>query len=316
MKFTIFILFAICIYLTFVIPVRANGTSLGIYPPIIQIDSRPPADIRAPLTIQNLGEDSVNLKIQLRPFMASDSEDGQIKYVSIEEANFEDPQLFDKLRIVDNSTEINEVSLAPKQKKDLILRINLPKDEPAGDYYFSIVFLTNPIESGQINSSQSLSGIASNVLLTVGPKNKPSGTIEEFSAPLLLEKGPVPFIVRVKNTTNHFISPHGEILVKDIFGQVVGRVDLAQTNILANTVRTIPSTDFLNGNMGDNVSALWSEKNILGIYKATLTLAISEQGPIYKRDLFIFAFPVTGVLITIVGLFLLTHVIRRIKSRI
>ena len=81
-----------------------------------------------------------------------------------------------------------------------------------------------------------------NVLLTVGPKGKTNGILEDFSSPLFVDSGPVAFNVAVKNTSNHFIQPRGEIIIKNMFGQAIGKVSLLQVNILADSTRRMPDT--------------------------------------------------------------------------
>lgn len=308
-----------CLLFTIIAPsAHANGISLGIYPPIFQINATPPAQIQAPLSVENRGDDPINLKIELRPFVASDQEDGLIKYVTQDEANFADPLLFQRVRIYDGINPIDSVSLSGKQQKNLTLAINIPNDSPSSDYYFSVIFLTAPDNSSQINSSQSVSGIATNVLLSVGAGNQATGLIQEFSSPVFLDKGPVPFSVRVKNTGNHFITPHGDILIKNLFGQTVGKVDLVETNILAKTVRNVPSKDFLdeNQNLPSEVAAYWPEKFLLGPYKASLTLAISDQGPIFSRDVYFFALPFKALVSIIAILLIGGYIFIRVKKRL
>lgn len=297
---------------------HAQGISLGIYPPIFQINATPPAQVQSPLSIENRGDDPINLKIELRPFVASDQEDGLIKYVTQDEANFADPLLFQRVRVFDGLTPVDSISLSPKQQKNLTLAIDIPKDSPTSDYYFSVIFVTAPSDSSQVNSSQSLSGIATNVLLSVGATSQSTGLVQEFSSPLFLDKGPVPFTVRVKNTSNHFITPHGDILVKNIFGQTVGKANLVETNILAGTVRNVPSKDFLdeNQNLPSEVAAYWPEKFLLGPYKASLTLAISDQGPIFSRDVYFFALPFKAIVGIIVILLISAYVFIRVKKRL
>lgn len=299
MKF--FILFAIC-SLLFATPLHAEGISLGVYPPIFQIEATPPANIQAPLTIENQGNSEVNLKIELRPFKPSDQENGQIIYQTIEEARFADPLIFQKIQLLDQGSPVTSVVLSPKQKKELILLIQLPKDEPPSDYYFSVLFLTSDKKGESINSSQAVTGIASNVLLSIGQKGKIEGLIQEFSAPLFLGEGPVPITVRVKNKNEFFITPVGDIIIKNLFGQSVGRIDLTKTNVLAKSVRSLPAT--------------WNEKFLLGPYKASLTLSLSDSGPVLRRDIFFFALPANILLIAIITLLALSFIVTRVKSRI
>ncbi len=309
------------IFLLILIPHRfafAQGTSLGIYPPIFQVNTTPPAQVEAPLTIQNRGDDPINLRIELRPFVASDREDGQIKYISQSEANFRDPLILQRVQILDGSTITTTLSLASKQEKNLTLRINIPRDDPSADYYFSIIFLTTQDSIENANVSKSVSGIATNVLLSIGA-GKATGAIQEFFSPLLVERGPIPFTVRVKNTGNSFVSPKGEIIIKNIFDQPIGRVDLAQVNILSKSVRSIPSIDFLDEEKNlpeKEIAASWDEKFVLGPYKASLSLAISDQGPILRRDVFFFAFPFKVLVGVVLAILIVLYVIIKVKSRV
>lgn len=289
----------------------AEGITLGINPPIFQITATPPSRVEAPFTVVNLGDSSLNLNMELRPFVPSDREDGQIKYISETEANFADPLILQRVKIFDsNGNAVGNFNLLPKQQKKLTLTIDIPKDSPPSDYYFSMIFLTGGETPDSINSSQAKSGIASNILLSVGGNLEPKGTIQEFSGPVFKDAGPVPFTVRVKNTGNHFITPHGDILIKNIFGQTVGRVDLTDANVLSSSIRSIPSKD------SPDTLAYWPEKFLLGIYKATLTLAISDQGPIYQRDLYFFALPFTFFGGIVTGIIILLYMLAKVRSKI
>jgi len=294
----------------------AASVSLGIYPPIIQVNAVPPADIASPLSIQNNGDESLSVKIELRPFVSSDQENGQIRYIGQEEANFADPLILQRVKIYDGDLETTQLDIAPGQKKDLNLRITIPKDSPQADYYFSIVFLSGPKSFGDMSSSQSLTGIASNVLLAVGG-GKITGNVQEFSVPFLVENAPVPFTVRIKNTSNHFITPKGEIVISNIFGQKVGHINLLETNILAQSVRNIPSTEFIDEgkNLPDTVAAYWSNKFVIGPYKATLNMALSDQGPVFSQTIIFFAFPFRLAGGLIIATLLLIYVIVKVKSR-
>ncbi len=287
-----------------------SAISLGVDPPILQINATAPALVRSKVVIINRGDSSVTLKVSFKPFIGSDREDGQIRYVNEE--------LGVDVKLLDDSGEaINELELSPKEEKKLTLSIDIPRDSPPSDYYFSIIFLTGKSSKGETSSSsESITGIASNVLLSIG-SDKVMGEIAQFSAPFFLEKGPVPFTVRIKNTSSHFINPKGEILIKNIFGQTIGRVDLAQVNILANSVRNIPSEAYFNeGNLPDEIAAYWPQKFILGPYKASLSIALSDTGPLFKRSVFFFAFPAKAFVAVLFGGLLLIYITIRVRSKV
>lgn len=304
---------------------EASALSLGVSPPILQIEAVPPASIKTPITIQNLTETTVLLDILFKPFTASKEEDGQVEYLS------EDLPIFQKMQILDNEHSVKTVTLGPSQSKTLTLHIGIPKDEPAKDYYFSVLFIANPepvvgsnLEKTQTNQTQTAGGIATNVLLSVGPKGQAQGLIEEFSAPLFLEKGPVPFTVRVKNTGEHAIAPSGEILIVNMFGQIVGKVELAPVNILAGTIRAIPdlpaeedstpsATPQLLMTNDQSPRAFWPESFLLGPYSATLTLSLSDQGPKFSRTIRFFALPIQAFLGIILALLIVFFIRARLS---
>ena len=290
---------------------NAQGVSLGVFPPILQIQATPPTNIKSKILIENLGDNPVDLKIGLKPFIASDKENGQVNYSN--EYNLADPFIFDKMQILDGDTSIDSITLSPGQKKELTLEIALPQNEILGDYYFSIIFMSANTPASDSNISGATAGIATNVLLSIGPKGPTQGNIEEFQAPIFMSKGPVPFTVRIRNTSDHFITTKGDIVIKNMFGQSVGKIDLLQVNILSQTVRSVPdslqspganpSSSFKSYllNLKSN-AAVWPETFLFGPYTATLTIALSDQGPLYRRTISFYAFPgetLFGVLIII-----------------
>ena len=302
---------------------QAQGVSLGVFPPILQIQATPPTDVRSKIMIQNLGSDPVDLKIGLKPFTASDKEDGQVTYLS--DFSYADPFIFNKMQILDGDTSIDSITLAPGQKKELTLQIVLPQNEILGDYYFSIIFMSANTPAADSNTSGATAGVATNVLLSVGPKGPTRGEIEEFSAPLFKTHGPVPFTVRVRNTSNHFITTKGNIVIKNMFGQTVGKVDLLPVNILSQTVRSIPdSMQSPSANPPASLksyfsnlkapSAVWPEKFLFGPYTATLTIALSDQGPLYRRTVNFYAFPTETLLGILAIILIVTVIVIRVRK--
>lgn len=289
---------------------HAESISLAVDPPIFQINAIPPANILSPLTIENRGESGLNLSISFKSFVPTDREDGQIKYVKGE--------LGIDVKLLDESGQAtSEFELSPRQKRNFNLSINLPSDAKSSDYYFSLIFLSSKSTMGDITSSENVAGIAANVLLSVG-SGPVSGEISEFSAPIFIERGPVPLTVRIKNRSNHFISPTGEILIKNIFGQTIGRVDLAQVNILADSVRNIPSEDYFDEgkNLPDNLAAYWPQNFLLGPYKASLSIALSDTGPLFKRSIFFFAFPLKETLAVFIVAMVLTYITVKVRRKV
>ena len=290
-------------------PAHAQSVDLGIYPPVFQIQAITPSNVKIPFSIQNFTDASVPLTISLKPFTADEAENGNITF--LENPEYADPFLPQRIQVFDGDNSIADLTLSPQQKKDLTLEVQIPSNEPKGDYYLSLVFSSDTSGIGNRSSSQANIGIASNILLSIGPVGKASGNIEDFSTPFLISKGPVQFTVRAKNTSDHFVTPKGDIVIKNMFGQNIGKINLLGVNVLANTIRRIPDSLQTNSTL-----SVWPEKFLVGPYTATLTLALSDSGPLFTRSIVFFAFPLEYLAAILLIICLIIFIAIRInKSR-
>jgi len=323
---------------------EASALSLSIDPSIIEINAIPPTTVSSSINIENKGDAQITLQIQVKPFKAK-GENGELEYIE------DSSQIYKNIQIMDAGVPVESITLGPRQEKNLDLNINIPQDtnisarppatlpnqsntnqasvagEVGQDYYFSIVFVStnsSPIES---NYSLNQIGIATNVLLSVGSLETPKAVLEEFSSNIFFEKGPVPFTIRLKNTGAHFIKPKGEIIIKNIFGQSIGKLDLTSVSVLSDSIRAIPNKSSTDSVLDKNSSdpertpsafkhpiALWKESFLLGLYTATLNISLSDEGPAFTRTIHFFAFPFQ-VLIIIVVMAIAAIVVRnRLKA--
>ncbi len=291
MKKIILLLLVTCYLLLVTAPsANAESLSLSIDPSIIVINAIPPTTATNSLSIQNKGDTQVTLQIQLKPFKAK-GENGELEYSK------ESSQIFKNIQIMDADVPVESITLGPRQQKNLTLTINIPQDTNISDYYFSIVFVSTNTSAIESSSSLNQIGIVTNILLSVGPKVTPKAVLEEFSSNIFFEKGPVAFIIRIKNTGTHFIRPMGEITIKNMFGQSIEKLDLISVNVLSDSIRAIP-----NKNSSDfkHPIALWKENFLLGFYTATLNISLSDEGPIFTRVIHFFAFPFQVLIIIVV----------------
>ena len=268
---------------------EAAEFSLGIYPPLLKIQAQPPAIIKAAIIIQNLSENSVNLDLLIKPL-------GTIN-------ENEDKVFFSQIQVLDEATPVKSLSLGPKQKKDLFVKMDIAKDIPQKDYYFSIQFIakadTLALEK-ETNYSQILGGISLIVLASIG-KQDAKAVIEDFSAPFFATKSSVPFVITIKNKGTHLISPIGTITIKNMFGQMVGQIDIPVANILKESTRSI------------NLS--WDRHFIFGLYTATLDIAVSEESLVFSKSLSFFALPVKAILTAIFLILFILFIYTRAAKR-
>src|SRR5579859_5539002 len=75
----------------------AQEVSLGIYPPILQIEATPPTKINTTLNIQNNAIDPITLEVMIKPFTASSQNNGEVSFLSQDkQKKMADPYIFQK----------------------------------------------------------------------------------------------------------------------------------------------------------------------------------------------------------------------------
>lgn len=318
MKKTYFV-FAEAILVTFLFfagakEASASDFALGVYPPILQIQATVPVIISKDITVVNASRDAEDVSVVLRPFTASSSNNGQVLYLPSGTKMSPDKDIFKKVQILDGDNPITELSLAPKQKKTVTVRIGLPKDEPGADYYFSVLFISKTSPDTTVNGSRITAGIGMNVLLSISPKDKTQGFLEEFSAPLFNQTGPIPFTVKLNNASRHFITPTGQILVRNMFGQLIGKIELESVNVLGNSTRYLPTKE--NQSVHGHPVAMWNEKVLFGPYRANIVLSLSDEGPIFTRTVYFFVMPWEYIVGFFLAIILIAIVIERVRRKI
>ncbi|MEK9178745.1 MAG: hypothetical protein AAB801_03125, partial [Patescibacteria group bacterium] len=188
------------------------------------------------------------------------------------------------------------------------------KNETSSDYYFSVQFISKTSINPNESESYAAGGIATNVLLSVGEKDLPKGRVIDFSAPFFVTKGPVSFKVKVENQSPFFITMEGQILIKNVFGQTIGNLELLPLNVLGSSQRFLGNKEGLDKNL-DVPIALWNEKFLLGIYTADLTVTLSEAGPILRDRHTFIAIPLEIILGFLITAAVVVFIYRRVKKR-
>lgn len=288
----------------------AQELSVAIDPPILQIEANPPSLVKSPISLTNETNQNVTYSIFLIPFKARANNSGVELDSSIPQ---EYKIMFDKVQVSDENGPLTQISLAPKQRKDLTLSIRILKEDKARDYYFSVIFISEASqEDNESSSIGARAGIGQNVLLSVGPKSQTEGKIQEFSTSRFVTRGPVKFKLSVANESNHFVEINGNLVIRNVFNQTVGNINFVPANILAQSNRLIDSDD--NPNPAEP-RIFWNEKFLLGLYKADLSLALSEEGPVLKKTIWFFAFPLEAVLLIILSIIILVGMIKRARRK-
>lgn len=264
---------------SFAIPAHAD-LGMTTNPQTIYISTRLPADISAPLSIKNTTSQEEQISYIVKPFSVDN--DGKVKYQPF--VKEDSKNIKDHIKLFDGDQEIKDsFALSPNERKKLDLRIQLTQQQSLSDYYFSILFITNNTSDIASNASFQQIGTAINVILSIGDKDT-KGSLEDFSAPLINDEGPISFNISVKNAGSHVFTSKGYILITNMFGQTIGKIDLPNDFVLAKATRTIPEA--------------WKDKIKFGLYTADLYLTYFPNTQVNHSTIHFFAFPLqTGKLI-------------------
>ena len=178
----------------------ADGYSLEINPGIIKIKASPPALVKTGIRIKNLSDNPIELGYILKPFVASEKNSGQIKYLLYSDYTSKNFNFLQRIKVLEDNQAISKIILSPKQEKNLTILIDLPQEEEQADHYFSIVFLTQSQEKLDSNYSRIIEGIGTNVLVSIGT-NQYKALIRDFSTSVFVSQGPVKFNLKIENLT-------------------------------------------------------------------------------------------------------------------
>lgn len=284
----------------------AQNFSTGVNPSVVQIKAKSPASIKSPLILLNSSDQNITYGIFLRPFKANSDLNGEPNFDPKLTSDYE--TFFKNVRIFDADKQITQITLAPNEKKELTLNIEVNEETEARDYYFTVIFLSKGADQKIKNNAVfSRGGIGTNVLLSIGSESKPAGRIAQFTGPKIIGGSPAEFTLELANESDSFVSSKGNIIIRNIFGQIVGNIEFGPTNILAGSNRII--TD------GNNSKLNWDQKFMLGIYKADLKVAISDDGPLLTESQTFIAIPYKAIFTIITSVLILLWLLKLVRKK-
>lgn len=302
--------------------VSAQGQSLSIYPPIIEVQTTPPASPVVPIVVQNNNTDDVSLKIQLIPFKTNSVSGQVILEPELINSGFY-PYYKDRIQFLVDGKKTDTLILQALESKEVELNINLTKGDPPGDYYFSVVFISDGTTQTGSSIVQIPTGIATNLLLSIGPKGQSAGGISQFSTSSFKSKGPVNFTLKIHNASKHLVLPSGSIEITNIFGHNVGSVKILPQYILAGSDRFLlddqqssPSGRLSFEEEDSQPKVNWPEKFLFGWYRATATIQLADDTNKLTATTYFFAFPLYFFFPLVVILFIAASIYLRVRKKL
>ncbi len=270
-----------------------NDFHLSISPAILEITATPPATVEAPIKIRNLSNIKQTLSLVHRTIKGNYNATGIVELKN--ENDLEDPDVLirSKIKVYRDQQAISSIQINPDEEITLNVRINLDEKVPNGDYYFSLLFISNEANNNiDKSNSSTTAGIGSNIILSVGKKEPTKGYISAFTSPSLLTHGPVPFTLQIQNSSDHYIKPQGRISIRDMFGNSLGKIDIVPGYILSHSSRYLNDKSDDDAKYASHPILLWNDEALFGVYTAEAIVKLSDKGPLFNSSITFIVIPI------------------------
>lgn len=293
------------------LPSTAPGAqALEIGPPVLNLSANPGQTVKASISLRDVSNGSLLVSNQINDFVAS-GEDGTPKILV-------DETVTDPFSLKAWINPLSQLTLKPREIKDLSITIAVPANASPGGYYGVIRFTGTPPELKNTGVSLSAS-IGALVLLKVNGAAKESLSVEQFFANnngkpgSLFESAPIDFIERIKNDGNIHEQPAGLVTITDMFNHKIATLGVNQPphDILPSSIRKFVSP-LDSSNIGN--------KFLFGRYTADLSLAYGTNNQVIKSSLTFWVIPykmiAAGIILLIVGFVVLRVIVKRYNRHI
>jgi hypothetical protein len=239
-----------------------NPQKLSVSPAILPISLTPGKTSNFLLTIQNLSESSVPLRLSVESFTASD-EEGGYKFSTTQSP------LSSWVRI-----DKSDLIIDGGDKRQVDITVAVPRQVDVGGYY-AVIFITpySPVKSDLPKVTPRI-GIPIFASLGIDESTN-NGSIETFMTnPMFSESGPVNFVLRTKNAGLSHFTGKPIIIIKPLYGTLnTPSQELAEKVILPGKIRRWEGT-ILN-NLPPNIYSLEAQVSIgAGKWITSKTIAI------------------------------------------
>lgn len=190
------------------------------------------------------------------------------------------------------------VTLGPKERRKIPFTINVPLDADAGGYFAALFFGTQPAdeESGKVSIGGRLGSL---LLMRVNGDIPEAGGLLEYRIQddsYFHVMNPVHFEYRFSNNGGDYVTPRGEIKIKNSFGSVkdIFNANPQEGSVLPSSARRFHLTwgEEVDMETGYFAKAKAQLKNFhLGFYKAEIHLGWGYQNNSTFEKVSFFMFP-------------------------
>ena len=292
----VLILSIVFLIVSLVLPLASNAVTVS--PPIIELDAAKGDVITQSVKVRNEGTSAATFYLSTEKFIAA-GETGSPQFVS----GGEDVDLVSWIKF-----PYDNISVPGGATVEIPFTIVVPSYASPGGHYAAI-FIGNvpPKAVGETSQVSIASRIGTLVLVRIAGEVKESAEVLEFSTSAKTYGSlPVDFAIRVKNSGNVHIKPSGSILVKNMLGSVVGKVDANDKggNVLPDSIRKFDAQWIKNPN-AVGAQTFWGkyreqkENYAFGKYTADLNLAYGTAGKTLMSSVSFWVIPWNIILVNL-----------------
>lgn len=284
-------------------------SSLGIYPPIVEIKAKENAKVSAPITLVNASSKAQEFTIYTRGFDVTSSNKHTPIFYASEDAPENVTKFLKTVEITDGENTIKDIILYPKETKHLFITfpVTTAREE---EYYFSVIFTTKP-EDKDTDSTRIKSSIGAGILVftSLNESKNLSPEIKSFHTNFFHTSSPIAFKLDAINTGDSFQNVSGSIHVYNMLGKETEEIKIKPAVITANTTRSLEA---------QNGEPTWEEGFPLGLYTAKASISYENKPNVTKEVRFL-VLPLLPFLvivsILIVALGILYRVFRKLQLK-
>lgn len=202
--------------------------SIGHAPTVQYLTLQPGETYEGEITFWNLSNIETDYNVTVRGFKQVENYPGTA-IILTEQEDLKDPYSASSWITTDQEV----VSLAPNQYVKLTYKIIVPEDVANGEHHAKIFLLSNPPEGNPFGRTQAISDLGAGpaILINIGDNIIEDAQLMSFTTDKkFYELPPVTFITRFGNLGNTHVTPKGDIIITNVFGQEIDRIIFNENN--------------------------------------------------------------------------------------
>ncbi len=288
------LIFSISLFFPYLFSRAEGPVSLTVSPLYYDLGVNPGEEKTGKISIGNNSDQNIDIGVEFSDFFMDDAE-GYIFPERKEIANENlKPFLMSKWLSVDKP----DFSLEKGKNETIEYTIKVPQDANLGGHYGAIFFRAQcKVEKDENvvfsdKSSICVSGRAGVLFLVqVGGEAVKKGVLKKVEVPKITFSDKSKLNIEIENEGNSHFKPEGEVLVKNIFGKEISRLEIKDKTILPTTSR-IFSKDL-------------QRKDFLGLYRLSGSIKDGEGRDMkFQKTIFLVPWKELLAIIALIGVWI------------